>query len=116
MRKDNYEYNKERQENQYYIDREGNVHKYLGDLNEEIISIHYLIAKSFFQESRDPEVVLRRLGWVLVGSTVYHHPIINKKPSQAQINKLYELNLYDKLCFEHKGHYVNYDKYQLLCE
>ena len=113
-RDSNYEYNKERQEKQFYIDREGIVRKYEGDLNDEIISIHYRIAKSFFSQSDNPEEVLRKLGWILVGSTVYHAPIIHKKPSQAQINKLFELDLYNSLTFLHNGYYVNYHKYQAL--
>lgn len=113
---ENYKYNKERQKQQFYIDREGNVHRYMGDLSEEIISFHYQIAKSFFQESDNPEEVLRKLGWILVGSTVYHAPIIHKKPSQAQINRLFDLGLYNNLTFLHNGYYINYHQNQALCE
>lgn len=109
-----YKDNKERQERQYFIDREGNVHKYMGDLNDEIISMHSRIAQSFFQESNNPEEVLRKLGWILVGSTVYHVPIISKKPTQAQINRLFELDLYERLTILHNGYYINYHKYQAL--
>ena len=109
-----YKDNKERQEKQFYIDREGIVRKYGGDLNDEIISIHYRIAKSFFSRSDNPEEVLRKLGWILVGSTVYHAPIISKKPTQAQINRLFELDLYERLTILHNGYYINYHKYQAL--
>jgi hypothetical protein len=111
-----YQDNLERSNSQYYIDREGNVQKYKGDLNEEIVSMHFRIAYDLFPESKDPEGILNRLGWIQVGSTVYHVPIIYRKPSQAQINKLFELELYTALTFLYNGRYINYHKYQALCE
>ena len=48
------------------------------------------------------------LGWVLVGSSCYHSPIINKRPTQSQINSLDQLGLLDKLCILDNGYYINY--------
>lgn len=95
---------------QYFIDTDGKCYKYDGD-DEEIVSIHYEIAHRLFPNAKSPDDVLMNLGWVMVGSSCYHTPIIHKKPTQAQINKLYELNLYYRLCRLYKDSYPNYVKY-----
>lgn len=112
----NRKYNQERVDTQYFIDLKGKIHRYKGSIDEDITSMHYRIAKQAFPELEYPEDHVKKLGWILVGSTVYHTPIIHKKPTQAQINTLYDLKLYSMLCFAHKGYYENYEKYQILCD
>ena len=104
-----------RKKEQYFIDRDGKCHKFKGD-DSDIISIHYEIAHSLYPDAKNPDNILMNLGWILVGSSVYSSPIIHKKPTQAQINKLYDLNLFDRLCFLHKNSYSNYKKYGILCD
>ena len=82
----------DRKKEQYFIDREGKCHKFKGD-DEDIVSIHSEIARKLYPEAEHTGNVLMNLGWVLVGSSVYSTPIIHKKPSQAQINKLNDLKL-----------------------
>jgi len=54
-----------------------------------------------------------KLGWVLVGSSVYTHPITHKKISQKQIDTLFDLGLYSRLTILDSQHYVKYeDKYK----
>lgn len=114
-KKYNIERNKERKQKEYWIDRSGKTHKFKGDLSEEYASFHGEIASQLYPESNRPTDILMNLGWVMVGSTVYSHPIIHKAPSQAQINKLYELDLYKWLTFQHNGYYINYNDNQSLC-
>lgn len=114
-RKFNIKINKERKEKEYWIDTSGKIHKFKGDLTEEYPSLHSAIASQFYPDSNKPTDILMNLGWVMIGSTVYSHPIIHKKPSQAQINKLYDLGLYKHLTFEHNGFYIKYDDNQSLC-
>lgn len=103
-----------RKENQYFIDTIGKVHKFKGD-DEDIISIHYEIAHKLYPNSERPDDLLMKLGWIMVGSSCYHQPIIHCKPTNAQLNKLFDLKLYDKLCFLYKGEYPNFKKYGILC-
>ena len=114
-KKYNIETNKERKQKEYWIDRSGKIHKFKGDLSKEYASLHSEIATQLYPESNRPTDILMNLGWVMVGSTVYSHPIIHKAPSQAQINKLYELDLYKWLTFQHNGYYIKYDENQSLC-
>lgn len=108
----------DRLDKQYYIDRSGKIHKL--DINnidykiDDIVSFHYEIAKQIYPDVKSPDDVLMNLGWVMVGSCVYSIPIIHKKPTQAQLNKLDKLGLYDRLCFLHDGYYPNYKKYGIL--
>lgn len=99
-------------DSQFFIDPEGKVCKYIvGDDDvEEIISVHAAIAEQLFGHLNidDPETYMMDLGWILVGSCVYHQPIIHKYPTQAQINTLDALNLYNKLAFLHNNHYPNF--------
>ncbi len=110
----NIEQNTKRAKTQYFIDRRGKVHKYKGDMEREMVSVHYQIAHALYPDSERPVDILMNLGWIMVGSSCYHAPIIHKKPTQAQINKLDSLGLYLRLTFLHDGRYVNYDKYQIL--
>ena len=105
-----------RKEEQFYIDRTGRTHKYKGNLKDgDVVSYHYEIAHKLYPGLRNPDDKLMELGWVLVGSSVYTHPIIHIKPTQAQVNRLDIMGEYERLTFLHKGYYANYDKYQLLC-
>ncbi len=109
----NIETNTDRQANQYFIDRRGKVYKYTGDLSREIISMHNEIAEPMFPESNHPAQILMDMGWVMVGSSVYSCPVINKTPSQSQLNKLFDINpmLFQRLCIEYHGYYMNYQEY-----
>ncbi|MFD0762992.1 hypothetical protein ACFQZW_12950 [Lutibacter aestuarii] len=113
----NYKKNKDRIDVQFFIDRRGNIHKYKGCMFKEVVSMHYEIANNLFQNikyPRKPDDVVMNLGWILIGSSVYGSAIIKKKPTQAQIKALTRIGLYDRLCFEHKGYWINYDKYKIL--
>lgn len=101
--------------NQYFIDTFGKCHKYKGN-DKDIVSIHYAIAKQIYPDAKNPDDVLMNLGWVMIGSSVYSTPIIHKKPTQDQINKLQDLGLLDRLCFLHNNSYPNYMKYGILCD
>ena len=96
---------------QYFIDPDGIVHKYKGNRDAtEIISLHHEIADMLFGHLKINDCVtyMMDLGWILVGSSCYSCPIIHKYPSQAQINTLYDLNLYHRLTFLHNDHYPNF--------
>jgi len=105
------ETNKKRKEKEYWIDRSGKIHMFKGDLSQEYASFHREIATQLYPESNKPTDILMNLGWIMVGGTVYSDPIIHKAPSQAQINKLDELDLYKHLTFLHNGYYISYKKY-----
>lgn len=113
-RKYNIEINKERVENEYWIDRLGKIHKFEGDLGLEYSSFHSEIASMLYPDSNRPTDILMDLGWIMVGSTVYVNPIIHGIPNQAQINKLDKIGLYEYLSFKHQGHYINFEKNQKL--
>jgi len=102
--KHNLRWNAERREKEYLIDREGKMHKYQGDLSKAIYSFHYAIAEQVLGEDfENPEDHLyQNLGWIMVGSSVYNCAIIDKEPSQKQIDVLFDLGLYDRFCI-HKG-------------
>lgn len=114
-KKYNIKNNKERKTKEFWIDRSGNIHKFKGDLTQEYASLHSEIASKLHPDSNRPTDILMGLGWIMIGSTVYSHPICHKKPSQAQINQLFEIGLYEKLTFLHNGYYENYDKNQAEC-
>jgi len=113
----NIEYNTKRIDKEYYIDRTGRERKYKGDLNEEIVSFHYEIASTVFPDVKFPnspdDLVLKKLGWILVGSSVYGHPIIHKKPTLRQLNKLKENDgrLYKYLSILEGEYYVRYTEW-----
>lgn len=102
-----------RKANQFFIDPTGKSHKFKGD-SEDITSLHYEIAHILYPNEEQPKDRLMKDGWVLVGSTVYNCPIIHKKPTQAQIDKLHDLKLLGRLCFLYNNYYPNYIKYGAL--
>lgn len=106
---------KNKKKEQYWIDTFGKCHRFKGNA-ENVISIHYEIAHTIYPDAEYPDSVLMSLGWILVGSSVYNCPIIHKKPTQAQERKLYDLDLYDSLCFLYKNSYPNYVRYGALCD
>jgi hypothetical protein len=124
-KKINYQYNKERIDKQFFIDKKGIVHKYKGSMYAEITSMHYHIAQKLFPKivyPKSPDDYVMSLGWILVGSSVYHCPIIHKKPTDLQIKTLKDLDLFDYLCFLYTSKrdgsksYPKYKEYGVLCE
>jgi hypothetical protein len=92
-------------ENQFWIDTFGHIHKFKGN-PENAISIHYEIAQTIISDSNYPDDVLMNRGWIKTFATGYNKPLINKTPTQAQINVLYSLGLYKKLLIlQSNGHY-----------
>lgn len=71
-----------------------------------------MIAKDLFPELNHPDDFVRRIGWVIVGSTVYKEPVCDKVPTQAQLNKLDRLELLDSLQVLDNGYYYNYLRYK----
>lgn len=100
----------ERKEKQFWIDPTGEIFKYTKPLEdtEDIVSMHYEIAHKLFPNVASPDDYLIALGWIMVGSSVYNCPIIHRKPKQAQLDVLHDLDLYDKLCFLYKNSYPLY--------
>jgi hypothetical protein len=111
----NVKYYKERLEKEFWIDRFGKVYKFKGELKDHITSFHAEIAYDLFPGLRDSKTYLMDLGWVMVGSVVYNCPIIHKKPTQSQINTLFDLGLYSRLCLLNNGFYENYEKKHATC-
>lgn len=109
-------FNTKRLEEQYWIDRRGKVYKYDGDLSEEIVSFHSEIAAQIYPDAERPDDILLKLGWVKVGATGYERPIIDKKPTQAQLDRLERLGLLRSLLFLYERRYLSYDKYFVLCD
>lgn len=90
---------------QYYIDTLGNEHKYLGCVTDEIISMHFEIAKSIYPNIDYPDDKLMELGWIKIGCSAHHTPMIDIEPTQAQINKMDKLNLLKFLEIKTNGVY-----------
>jgi hypothetical protein len=91
----------DRLQEQYFIDLQGNVHKYTlkeGEDIEEIYSIHLHIAEDLFPNVHNPDDYVCRLGWITIGSSVYSTPVCEKEPTQAQINTMFTLGLLNRLC------------------
>ena len=112
----NLNFNLERIDVQFYIDRAGRIQKYQGDMNAEVVSMHYEIAHTHFPDCKYPnspdDLVLMKLGWILCGSSVYGHPIIYKKPTLNQLKTLKTISsLYDKLTIEDKGFFMPYQEW-----
>jgi hypothetical protein len=106
-------YFKERIPYQYYIDCEGKIIKWKKSIKKcsAYTSVHYAIADDLFPNfvfPNDPIDYVMKLGWILCGSTIYNYPFSNKPPTQAQINKLDELGMYDKLFVLVGNDYYNY--------
>ena len=93
---------------QYYIDTFGNEHKYSGCVTDEIISIHFEIANSIYPNIDYPDDKLMELGWIKVGCSAHHTPIIDIEPTQAQINKMDKLNLLKYLRIKTNGIYIKW--------
>ena len=94
---------------QFFIDRRGRIHKYKGDMMEELISIHYEIADALFPGMGYPDDHLMKLGWVMVGSSVHSMPIIHKEASQSQLDTLFDLGKLDRLTILDGNYYINYN-------
>jgi len=107
------EENTKRRENEFFIDRRGKIHRYKGELNEEILSMHTEIARGLLPGNKRPQDVLMDLGWVMIGSVVYSHPIVHQPLSQSQINKLEELGKLKWLHALYQEHYIKYEDYCL---
>ncbi|MFA5366690.1 MAG: hypothetical protein WC333_02300 [Dehalococcoidia bacterium] len=106
----NIKINTERREKEFWIARDGKVHKYNGPLNEELVSIHSEIARELFPNHLKPKDMMMKTGWLMVGSVVYSTPIIDIAPTQAQLNTLFDIDewLFERFCFLHGGYYLNY--------
>ena len=68
---------------QYFIDTKGRVHKWKGSLKDarKCSSLHFRIAEELFpdvSEDVSPDDYVIGQGWILVGSSVYSHPIFIK--------------------------------------
>lgn len=106
--------NTKRVDQEYWIDRKGKLHKFTGDLTCQYASFHAEIARQLFPNSNRATDILTNWGWITIGSSVYSTPIIDKKPTSAQIKRLESLNLYESLTISHEGYYIPYDENQHL--
>jgi len=119
----NVEHNTERKKNQFFIDRHGRKKTFKGDLKREIISMHNEIAYQYFPDINKPQdYILKDLGWIMVGSTVFNCPVTYRKPTEKQIETLKKIKKFHRLIFpyegenpELKGFMPNYEKYGILC-
>lgn len=94
-----------------FIDTFGKVYNYRGNKDLDfILSIHCEISQDLYPDNPQPEDFLMRLGWVKVGCSIHNAPIIDKEPTQAQINRLYVMWLYDNLLIRRYNSYLNYRK------
>lgn len=115
-------WNTDRVLKQFFIDRDGVIRRYTGDLKKNIISMHYQIASDLFPDIKYPQSpddhVYKVLGWILCGSTVYNTPICYRKPTAKQLQALRDLgDVYFKyLCFPYKDQMMKYDQYSALCD
>ena len=94
---------KERIKNEFFIDTNGKIIRWKGDIEEanDWASLHALIS-NYQVLAHIPDIkagmrsgtdVLNNLGWIAMGSAAYGK-LISRKPTQAQINTL------DKLGFK----------------
>jgi hypothetical protein len=85
---------KERRDTEYWIDVEGNVHKWKFSLREldDYVSTHFAIAKTLYPQSDYPEDILYNLNWIAIGSAAYGKRI-KYEPTQAQINTMFDLGI-----------------------
>lgn len=119
----NIKINKERMKTQFFIDRNGRKKTFKGDLKREVISMHNYIAGQYFPDhDRPQDYVLKDLGWIMVGSSVFECPVTYKKPSEKQIEILKKLKLFHRLIFPYEGNnpdlkglMPNYEKFGILC-
>ena len=108
-------YNKERVDNEFFIDLQGkvvklNINDPNIDLCESICSMHNEICEQVLPNHKDAETKLMNDGWVMVGSSVYNSPVAKKAPNGLQIQTLMDLKKYDRLCVYKNGYYINYSK------
>jgi len=112
-------YTIEKIDTQYYIDTEGKERRWKGterEAEDGYTSLHFGIAEQEFPDIEYPDdYIMDKLGWVMMGSSCYHSPIIHKPPTQAQIDKLFDIGKLKWLCFKHKDSYPNWEKYKVLC-
>jgi len=109
-------FNTERQKEQFWIDRRGKIRRYEGDLTEEIVSFHSEIARAIFPDVEYPGDHCQKLGWVKVGATCYGFPLIDKKPTQRQLDTLLDIKQLHLLRFLYERRYVSYKEYGILCD
>lgn len=106
--------NLENIEKQFFIDRQGKIIK-LDTTNFEIdddyVSIHYEIANQVLPHAKDAKKQLMDWGWIMIGSSVYSAPIIDKKPTELQVQTLINIGKYDRFCILQKGYYINYNEF-----
>ena len=89
-----------------WIDPSGKIY----ECPEGVLSPHYAVAESLLPHHEYPDDALMKLGWVKVGSSVYSRPIIDRPPTQAQINTLSELYLLSRLLVNNGTSYINYSQ------
>ena len=110
---------KDRIDTQFFIDRDGAIHRYTGDLKDSVVSMHCRIASDLFPDiDYADDHVTKKLGWVLVGSTVYSTPLCYRKPTAAQMKTLADLGDWyvSRLIFPYKGSMIKYDQFGALCD
>ena len=73
------------------LDRRGNIH-YYKDKGSQPVSKHEEIAKTILKEEERPLDLLINQGWIVLGSK-FKGPYSAKKPTQSQINKLFDLGI-----------------------
>jgi len=85
--------------------------------------MHSMIARQCFPELENPKDYIMNLGWIEIGSTVYSVPVIHRKPTEKQIQKLKKLDKFQYLIFPYKGDnpklkgmMPNYERYGILCQ
>ena len=87
-----YDLNAERIENQFLIDRRGNIKKYKDSPSSFIISVHEEIAKALYPDKLFALDYLVESGWLVVGSKSRQLPYTNKEITRSQIDRLKAIN------------------------
>ena len=100
--------NLKRIEKEFWIDNYGLIHKFKGDIDIDYVSIHYQIANELFPNLTNPEKHIEELGYIKVGSIVYHGCIMEKEPSSDQVNTMIDLGLIKRLYVNRNGYYEKY--------
>lgn len=103
-----HESEEERRITEYWIDRYGREIRYqpidpyydrydetTGEYThiERVCSYHDEIIRQVFGEDTTltREDVMKQHGWIQMGSTCYHFPLTRRKPTQSQLDKLFDL-------------------------
>ena len=92
---------RDRQENEFFIDTNGKIHKWKGSLKKlyDTCSTHKLIAEKLTgMDGYDAVEYLHNLGWIIIGSVCYGIRAKNE-PTQSQINALFDLG-YHHICID----------------